>query len=206
VKRFRLARATRVRVTVLEVYPLCKSVHGFAFVGRKGRNALRLPKRIASKVGTYELVAHAHGHKLFSVRARVLRGRHLLINQGSANACTSVRIEATALASAPIPIQEHQGVASAHERRSALPQGISHPPRDTNPLVRAVTLRDAPASIRPLLFVLLALSICLLGTAAIPQTVLPAGPMAGVLAQRRIYLAVAGIWLLAVVIVVTLLS
>jgi hypothetical protein len=35
---------------------------------------------------------------------------------------------------------------------------------------------------------------------------LPAGPMAGALAQRRIYLAAAGIWLLAVVIVVTLLS
>jgi hypothetical protein len=35
---------------------------------------------------------------------------------------------------------------------------------------------------------------------------LPAGPMAGALAQRRIYLAVAGIWLLAIVIVVTLLS
>jgi hypothetical protein len=50
------------------------------------------------------------------------------------------------------------------------------------------------------------MSILLLGTAAMPQTVLPAGPMAGVLAQRRIYLAVAGIWLLAVVIVVTLIS
>jgi hypothetical protein len=206
VKRFRLARATRVRITVREVYPVCKNVRSFVFAGRKGRNALRLPKRIVSKVGTYELVAHAHGHKLFTVRARVLRGRHLLISHGSANACASVRIEAAALTSAPIPPQAHHGVASAHERRSALPQGIGHPPRDSNPLVRAITLQDAPASIRPLLFVLLALSIFLLGMAAMPHTVLPAGPVAGVLVQRRVYLATVGIGLLAVVIVATLLS
>lgn len=206
-KRFRLARATRVRVTVREVYPVCKKLHSFVFAGQKGRNALRLPKRIITKVGTYQLVAHAHGHKLFAVRARALRGRHLVISKGNANACSSVQIEAAALTTTiPTTTQEHHGVASVHERRSPLLQGISHPPRDTNPLVRAITLSDAPASIRPLLFVLLAMSILLLGTAAMPQAVLPAGPMAGVLTQRRIYLAVAGIWLLAVVIVVTLIS
>jgi hypothetical protein len=194
-------------VTVLEVYPVCKRLHSFVFAGQKGRNALRLPKRLATRVGTYQLVAHAHGHKLFSVRAKVMRGRHLLINRGHANACASTRIVAAAfLRTTPVTPQEHHGIASAHERRSALPQGISHPPRDTNPLVRAITLRDAPASIRPLLFVLLAMSICLLGVAALPQTALPAGPMAGALTQRRVYLAAAGIWLLAVVIVVTLVS
>jgi hypothetical protein len=209
VKRFRLAHAGRVRVTVREVYPVCKKLHSFVFAGQKGRNVLRLPKRIVKRIGTYQLVAHAHGHKLFSVRARVLHGRRLLINKGNANACDSVQVEAAALTtpvSNQTTAQEHHGVASAHEQRSALPQGISHAPRDTNPLVRAITLSDAPASIRPLLFVLLAMSILLLGTAAMPQTVLPAGPMAGVLAQRRIYLAVAGIWLLAVVVVVTLIS
>jgi hypothetical protein len=207
VKRFRLAHATRVRITVREIYPLCKTLHSFHFIGRKGRNALRLPERLATRLGTYQLVAHAHGHKLFSVRARVLRGRHLLINRGHANACAASTNQIFAVALIRIPAtQAHQGVASAHEQRSALPQGISHPPRDTNPLVRAITLSDAPASIRPLLLVLLAMSICLLGTAALPQTLLPAGPMAGVLAQRRIYLAAAGLWLLAVVIVVTLLS
>ena len=191
-----------------EVYPVCKKLHSFVVAGQRGRNALRLPKRILTKVGTYQLVAHAHGHKLFSVRARVLRARHLLISKGNANACASVQVEAVALTTvAPAdPSQEHHGVASAHEQRSALSQGISHPPRDTSPLVRAITLSDAPASIRPLLFVLLAMSILLLGTAAMPQTVLPAGPLAGALAQRRIYLAVAGIWLLAVVIVVTVFS
>jgi hypothetical protein len=140
------------------------------------------------------------------VRARVLRGRQLLINRGHANACTaSAQIMAAALIQTATT-QAHHEVASAHEQRSALAQGISHSPRDSNPLVRAITLSDAPASIRPLLFVLLAMSICLLGAAALPQTVLPAGPMAGALTQRRIYLAAAGIWLLAVVIVVTLLS
>jgi hypothetical protein len=212
VKRFHLAHAGRVRVTVREVYPVCKKLHSFVFAGQKGRNALHLPKRIVTKVGTYQLVAHAHGRKLFSVRARVLHGRHLLINKGNANACASVQVEAAALTTAAptgpttTTTQEHHGVKGAREQRNALPQGISHPPRDTNPLVRAITLSDAPSSIRPLLFVLLAMSILLLGTAAMPQTVLPAGPMVGVLAQRRIYLAVAGIWLLAVVIVVTVIS
>jgi hypothetical protein len=191
---------------VREIFPICKTLRSFVFLGRKGSNALRLPKRIVSKVGTYELVAHAHGHKLFSVRARVLRGRHLLLNKGSANACTSVRIEAAALTSAPITTQPHQGVASAQERRSALPQSLIRPPSSTSSLARVITLRDAPAAIRPLLFILLALSICLLGTAAMPQTMLPAGPVAGVLAQRRIYLATAGIGLLAVVIIATIVS
>jgi hypothetical protein len=50
------------------------------------------------------------------------------------------------------------------------------------------------------------MSICLLGTAAMPQRMLPAGPVAGVIAQRRNYLAAAGIWLLGIVIVVTLVS
>ena len=207
VKHFRLAHAARVRVTVRELYPVCKRLHSFVVAGQKGRNTLRLPKRLVTRLGTYQLVAHAHGHKLFSVRARVLRGRHVLINRGHANACASAQIEAAALLrTTPITPQEHHGVAGAQERRSALPQGISHPPRDTSPLVRAITLQDAPASIRPLLFVLLAMSIVLLGAAALPQTVLPAGPIAGALTQRRVYLAAAGIWLLAVVIVVTLVS
>jgi hypothetical protein len=210
VKRFHLGHNARVRVTVQEIYPVCRKFHSFFFAGQEGKNELRLPKRIAKRIGTYQLIAHAHGEKLFAVRARVLRGRQLVINKGDANVCSSGKVEATALTT-NLPTrttytQEHHGVASAHESRSALPQGVSHPPRDSNPVVRAVTLQDAPASIRPLLFILLAMSILLLGTAAMPQTVLPAGPMVGVLAQRRIYLAVAGIWLLAVVIVVTIIS
>jgi hypothetical protein len=206
VKHFRLAHAARVRVTVREVYPVCRRVRGFVFAARKGRNALRLPKRIAARAGTYELVAHARGHTLFSVRARVLRGRHLLIDRGQANACAAQIEAAAVMQTRPITPQEQHGVASAHERRSTLSQGISHPPRDTNQLVRAITLRDAPASIRPLLFVLLALSISLLSAAALPQTMLPAGPIAGVLARQRMYLATAGIGLLAIVIVITLVS
>jgi hypothetical protein len=207
VKRFRLAHAARIHVTVHEIYPVCKKLRGFVFAGRKGSNALRLPKRLGKKLGTYELVGRAHGHKLFSVRARVLRGRHLLINKGHENACVSIHVEAAALLT-PVttPAQEQHGVLSAHERRSALPLGIGRTPRDASPLILAITLRDAPASIRPLLLVLLAMSICLLGTAAIPQSILPAGPIASVLAERRIYLAAAGIWLLAVVLVVTLIS
>ena len=208
-KRFRLAHAARVRVTVREVYPVCKRLHSFVFAGQKGRNALRLPKRIAKNVGTYQLVAHARGHKLFSVRARVLRGRHLVIDKGkgNANACTSVQVGATALTfTIPTGTGEHHGVAAAHEGKSALSQGIGHPPRDTNSLVRAVTLSEVPASLRPLLFVLLAMSILLLGTAAMPQTVLPAGPMAGLLARHGMYLVLSGIWLLIVVIAFTLIS
>jgi hypothetical protein len=200
----------RVHVTVREIYPVCKTLHSFVFAGRKGKNELRLPKRIVKRLGTYQLVAHARGHKLFSVRARVLRGRHLVINKGNANACSAAttQVEAAALTTIvpTTPAPPQHGVASAHETHNALPQGVSHPPRDTNPLVRAITLKDAPASIRLLLFVLLALSIFLLGAAAMPQTVLPAGPMVGALAQRRLYLAIAGIWLLAVVVVVTIIS
>jgi hypothetical protein len=89
--------------------------------------------------------------------------------------------------------------------RSSLPP-IASPPPGGSPLVNAVSLKDAPASVRPLLFALLALAILLLATAAAPQQVLPAGRAAAVIASRRVYLAAAGIALLVVVAVVTAVS
>jgi hypothetical protein len=198
VAHFRSARAGRIRVFVRQLAPVCHRRRGFAFAARKGRNALRLPVRIR-RHGRYELIGRARRHEIF--RMRIGHGKSV---------CTALRTPTAVIpvaATIPAPTQPHEGTKGAtHEQRNAASKTVDSSPSIASPLVRAVSLRDAPASIRPLLFVLLALSICFLGAAAMPQTMLPAGPVAAVVAQRRIYLAAAGIWLLAVVVFVTIVS
>jgi hypothetical protein len=128
---------------------------------------------------------------------------------GTANTCAPaahVTASFVALQTAATSSPDQVHVKGTHKSASgSLPPAIGSPspPRARNPLVRAVSLNDAPASIRPLLFVLLAISISLLAAAAAPQRVMPAGRAAAVVAERRAYLAAAGIWLLVVVAVVT---
>ncbi len=173
----------------------------------------RFPSRI-KELGTFRIVGHLLGrpqsHAVFAVRARRLRKGRVLLRGGTADACVSLQQQTAYLATgksiaAAAPAQVH--VKSAHKTsRSALPPTIGNPTQPSNPIVRAVSLSDAPSSIRPLLLTLLALSIALLAAAAMPQRVVPAGRTAGFVAERRAYLAAAGIWLLAIVAAVTAFS
>jgi hypothetical protein len=174
----------------------------------RGKNTLRLPKRI-DNLGTYLLTGRRGLETVFTFRARLLPGRHVALGGGE-DAC-AMRVEAAAISATPAltttpPTKSQTFKPPPQERRSSAPKAIAGSPRNSSPLVRAVTLHDAPGGLRPLLFVLLAISIGLLGSAAMPQRVLPAGPVAAVIARRRLYLAAAGIWILAVVAVVTTFS
>jgi hypothetical protein len=84
------------------------------------------------------------------------------------------------------------------------------PPQRTAPavsrVIRVVALADTPRPFRWLIFVLLTLSLGLLGIAAIPDRALPAGPAAVALAQRRAQLAIAGISLLPLIAIVIALT
>jgi hypothetical protein len=183
---------------VRELAPVCRTLGTYRLTARKGVNALHLPARV-KQPGSYAFVGRTHGRKVFSVEARVARGRRVLLG-----ATTSVcPVPLAAFVSASEQQQLHVKGAST---RSTLPKAIGGSSRAPSPLVRAVSLQDAPASVRPLLFGLLALAIFLLATAAAPQRVLPAGRTAAVIAQQRTVIAAAGISLLVAVAVVTALA
>jgi hypothetical protein len=188
---------------VLELAPRCRRLRGFVFAAGRGSNTLRLPKRIKT-LGTYLLTGHRAGRTVFSFRARLLPGRHVKLGGGENTCIASIETAVDTIHVLPKRAQKQQiFTPPPRQRATAAPKAIGRSPRNSSPLVRAVTLNDAPAALRPLLLVLLALSIVLLGAAALPQRALPAGPVAAVIATKRAYIAAAGIWLLALVAVVT---
>jgi hypothetical protein len=207
---FRLRHRAHVHIAIQQLAPVCRKLHGFQLNLPKGAHAFHFPGARITEPGTYQFVGMLGGHKLFSVRARrlpttVKRG-------GTADVCRvlsthSIYSLATpgtlAAASAQTSHGQLHVKSASSTSREAAPPAQAVTPREKNPLVRAVSLTSAPASLRPLLLTLLAIAIMLLTLAAAPQRVLPAGRAAAVVASRRIYFAAAGIWLLVVVAVVT---
>jgi len=149
------------------------------------------------KPGSYEFVGRTHGRKVFTIAARIAPGRRVLSGETETVCSAPVASVVSARMTAAAPPQIH--VQSASERSVA-------PKLTASPLIRAISLEDAPASIRPLLFALLALAIVFLATAAAPQRLLPAGRTAAVILRQRIYLAAAGIGLLVAVALATALA
>src|SRR5581483_8943547 len=206
VGRFRSARAQRIRVTVTELAPVCRHVGVFRLRLHKGRNVVRIPKRFA-KPGSYALVGRAHGDDLFTLHARLVDRRRVRFD-AIANVCrlgSATPELASTSSGADGGGRPTIHAKSATERKQAAPFTPPTHRSHSSPIVRAVSLGDAPTPLKPLLYGLLAVSILLLGAAALPQHVLVgAGRTGAVIAQRRGYIAAAGIWLLAVVAVVTI--
>ena len=203
---------------VRQLSPLCRKLGTFTYAAKRGTNAVRLPKRIgkhAIGAGTYAVVGRTKaGRRLFAVVTRLDRHLKLLRARrlSSAATCTqtetlSVSTSLSSLASVTPPTAS-AGDASASGAPFKPPAIASSSPKHhtSSPIVRAVELTGAPEPLRPLLFALLAVSIGLLAVAAAPQTVLPAGPAAAVIARRRGWIAAAGIWLLAIVALVAVLA
>jgi hypothetical protein len=216
--RFTLKRPAHVRISIEELAPVCRKLRTYVVRLPKGTHAFRFPVTHATEIGTYRVTALVRGHTIFSVRARRMHERVKL--GGTANVCgqpttrTAFSLSSLdTLGATGFPATAGQGgsggqlhVKAAHGRRSASPQTSGAQAPEKNPLVRAVSLTDAPRSLQPLLFTLLAIAIALLALAAAPQRVLPAGRAAAIVATRRAYFAAAGIWLLVVVAIVTAFS
>jgi hypothetical protein len=195
----------RIRVVVHQLAPICRRIGSFAFAARRGVNVVHVPARIGRRrlgVGTYELVGRTHaGRKVFEAHAlvvrRMVRGRllrTLLVRRGSVVDRCSTEISTTVSFIDGPPTEE---VAAAHHGF-----GIGTPPpqasrRRSRPITGALGLGGGPGTLRWLVIVLAVMSIGLLSVAAVPDRLLPEGPVAAALAQKRIELAVAGIWLLA---------
>jgi hypothetical protein len=211
VATFRVRRAALVRVAVRQVAPLCRTLGRYRYRAEPGPNRVRLPAQIGRHrlgAGTYVLVGRTLGHRVFRVVTEVRRARNRLLAH---------RIDAAPACAAAAPVgvlaaEIPPGPGSAGRTASAptTPRGIFKPPAATvpgtrkSPLVRAATLEDAPAPLRPLLYALLALAIGLLAAAAAPQRMLPLGATGAFVAEKRMHLAAAGIWLVAVVAALTI--
>jgi hypothetical protein len=216
IARFSVRHALRIRIFVRQVAPVCRRIGVYSYAADRGTNAVRLPKRIGHHrlgAGTYVLTGKRGERRVFRARARVVRGRALVVRRGGpvvgcesptlllASTGAPTAAEAgTATTRKPTSAGQGRGVKSARESAPYVPS--RHAPRHS-PLVRTIGLEGAPDALRPLLLALLALSIGLLAAAALPQSALPAGPVAAFVAHRRGYIVAAGIWLLAVVAVVT---
>ncbi len=190
-----------------QVAPVCRRIGAYVLSAKRGINAVRLPKRIGKHrlgAGTYFLTGKSRGAKLFQARARIVRGRTLVLHRGGAvDMCEGAT--ATAPASFVVAASEH-GVKSRVAFGAPPRRQRPEPPGPfwrRSPLVRAISLGYAPDPLRPLLLAVLALAIALLSIAAVPQRMLPAGPAAEFVAERRGYIVAIGIWLLAIVAVVT---
>ncbi len=207
-----------MHVLVRELAPLCRKLGTFTYAAKAGANAVRLPKRIGKHqvgAGTYAVVGRTKaGRRLFSVVTRLNRRHTLLHARRLSSAATCTQTESVSV-STSLSSLGGGGATSTPPNASASgapfkpPAAASAPPAKhhaSSPIVRAVELTGAPEPLRPLLFALLAISIGLLAVAAVPQTVLPAGPAAAVIARRRGWIAAAGIWLLAVVALVAVLA
>jgi hypothetical protein len=196
---------------VQQLAPVCRRLRGFVLALPRGEHALHFPAGKLAQVGTYRLVGTVRGHTLFAVRARRLHER--VARGGTEDVCRTLGAHAIyALATPGLPVSTASSHGQLHvksarssqpSREAAPPPSAAAPSPPQNPLVRAVSLTSAPSSLRPLLLTLLAIAIVLLALAAAPQRLLPAGRAAAVVAERRLYFAAAGIWLLAVVAVVT---
>jgi hypothetical protein len=214
--RFRIRHGVTVTVLVHELAPMCRMVGRYRLAARPGTNVVRLPRRVAGRhlgAGTYALVGRRPGgKKLFDVVARVARGHdhrlHVRTLQRhhphvSCTSTTSLSAAAGTGLATQAPVTSEAAFRPPRLDRATI---ASSEHVAGSPLVSAISLQDAPAPLRPWLYALLALSIGLLSAAAMPAAVLRAGPTAAFIAERRAYLAAAGIALLALVAVITSLA
>jgi hypothetical protein len=212
IARFTLARPARIRISIMELAPVCRTLRSYLVRLPKGTHAFRFPVSRVTEIGTYRVTAMLRDHKLFSIHARRLHKRVRL--GGNANVCPelntrtaySLATPSTLAGAGSLTGRSGKGqlhLKSAHAQREAAPPANAPQQRKRSPIIRAVSITDAPPSLQPLLYTLLAMAIILLALAAAPQHVLPAGRAAAIVATRRAYFAAAGIWLLVVVAIVT---
>jgi hypothetical protein len=205
VAHFRVPHPTRVRIFVREVSPLCRRIGAYTVAAKRGTNAVRLPKRIGTHrlgAGTYVLTGKKAGKRLFKARARIIRGRTLLLRRGGGTeTCGGARTTvAVALPTVAPPATQHEVLGSSASG-TVRPHQPDAPGRSwqRSPLVRALSLSYAPNPLRPFLLALLVAALALFAVALMPKRVLPTGHATAFVAQQRGWIVATAIWLLAVV-------
>lgn len=209
--RFVLSRRGVVEFVVVRIAPDCRTVGRFRVAGRAGVNHVRFRGRLRGRAlppGTYRIRATgvAGGRALAETRLVIFRRKPLPADVAAARASNTCGGSDTgSAASAAVAGSGRGGTAArptagpgllrvrgvdrsragAAERRGRpLPVGVLG--------ARFGRAAEAVKEIHPILYVLLALAIALLGLASMPVRYVPNARMAALLAYRRQAVALAG--------------
>jgi hypothetical protein len=198
-----------LRFVVTEVAPVCRRLGSFAVAGRPGRNRVPLRARVGGHrlaPGTYRLVARLGPRALFGVEFVVSRGRVVrrtrLAPSALGDPCLSFRAPAAAPSpapqstalSAPGPTSPSASVGTGVQAAAAPPPDATpphHPGAALGAQFTRVITGGSPLK-RALVLAAVALAIALLGTAALPDDLVPRSHVGAVVVRRRIEIALAG--------------
>jgi hypothetical protein len=186
---------------------VCRELGHYRLAARSGRNTLHVPARI-KRPGSYAFVGRAHGHKVFTIEARIAPGRRVLrvLTRATETVCSASLTPVVPVVPVASVIYARTTTAAPQLHVKSASKQLVAPKVAASPVIRAISLEDAPAAVRPFLFAMLALAIVLLATAAAPQRLLPAGRAAALVMEQRVFLAAAGIGLVVAVVVATALA
>jgi hypothetical protein len=208
-----LRAAGVVELRVTQIAPLCRTVGRIVVRGHAGRNVVRFRGRVGGRTlepGTYRITPRLRrGRQLRSILVVVVAGRAPapgeVASARAADACAAERnasgSETGSFASIFRPLAGTVPARSGGTKLAAGAPASRPSPRKGGVLGAdfTQTLRD-PTSVSPVLLILLAIAICLLGLAAIPRSVVASPVLAEQLTHRRLELALAGTATLLVVV------
>ena len=205
-----LPAAAVVELRVTELAPLCRAVGLIVVRAHAGRNVVRFRGRVGDRTlepGTYRIAPRLRGgRQLRSVLVVVVAGRTPapgeVASARAADACAARSDAGGSPASISRPVTAPVlGRSRGTKLAVAAPTAKAHPSRVGGVLGAnfTQTLRD-PTSVSPVLLILLAIAICLLGLAALPRSVVASPVLAEQLTHRRLELALAGTTTLLVVV------
>lgn len=205
-----LPAAGVVELRVTQVAPVCRGVGRLVVRGHEGRNVIRFRGRVGGRTlepGTYRIVPRVRGgRQLKSVLVVVVAGRAPapgeVASGRAADTCAAASSDSSgSSASASRPISARPAASSAGTKLATGAPASKASPRRGGVLGAdfTQTLRD-PTSVSPVLLILLAIAICLLGLAALPRSVGASPVLAEQLTHRRLELALAGTSTLLVVV------
>jgi hypothetical protein len=206
-----LRAAGIVELRVTQIAPLCRTVGRMMVRGHAGRNVIRFRGRVGGHAlapGTYRITPRLRsGKELGTLILVVIAGRTPapgeVASRRVANACPGESEasggEAGSLAAISWPIAAAPTLRDAKLALGAPGSGQASKKGGVLGADFAQTLRD-PTSVSPVLLILLAIAICLLGLAALPRSVVASPVLAEQLTHRRLELALAGTTTLLVVV------
>ena len=201
----------------MQIAPECRTAGRIVIRGHAGRNVVRFRGRVGGRLlgpGTYRVTPRLRaGTELRSLLLVVVAGRAPARGEvASARAADACAAAWAASGSARFAASIFQPTAAAlPSGGTQLAAGATASRKDLSQLGGilganfAQALQD-PTSVSPVLLILLAIAICLLGLAALPRSVVASPGLAEQLTHRRLDLALAGTTTLLVVVLTYMIS
>ena len=200
---FRLRHASRVRFTVLEVFPLCRVAGSFTVRGHAGLNRFRFNGRVRGErlgAGTYQIGLRTNRGRLLRVTIAIFdraASPSAVAAARKRNVCGSTTAASTLPGFTLLPPVEGRfataGATSSRSKSHAF-LGVTTPQDVVNEIGK-----------NPFALVAFGLAVLLLGVAALPQAAIPVGRSAHLLARERsLFLLVGGAALVVGVMILAL--